>query len=74
MIQLCGWLGAICGLTAYWLVTTKRLSPRSRWAALLNIASCVFLGIANTHAHLWGAVAYCVAWILVALGPLYSSL
>lgn len=53
MAELAGWVGALCVLTAYTLVSLKKIPPDGKPYQLLNILGALFLA-ANTGYH--GAV------------------
>lgn len=49
-IEIAGWLGSFLILTAYALLSTRRISSRSRIYQMLNIVGS-FLLLANTFYH-----------------------
>lgn len=72
VINLAGWIGVAALLSAYALVSSKRLAGDSAAYQLLNAAGSVLLLINAWHYGALPSVAVNVAWIAVALYTLYA--
>ena len=58
-----GWIGALLLLTAYFLVSLRRLAGNGVLFQLLNIAGSVGLAAASVAGGVWPSVAVNVVWI-----------
>lgn len=66
-IDLVGWLGALALLTAYALVSTKRMEGDSRAYQLLNLGGSAFLIINTFFYGAYPSTLVNLVWIGIAL-------
>ncbi len=67
IIEIIGWLGMLCILLAYWLVSTQKIYPDSKTAQLLNLFGAGFV-IVNVAYHMAiPSVVLNSIWFLIAL-------
>ena len=52
-IVILGWVGAAASITAYYLVSTKRVAPDSLRYHTLNASSCILLALACASTGAW---------------------
>jgi hypothetical protein len=65
-----GWIGALLLLTAYLLVSLRRLAGNGVVFQLLNIAGSIGLAVASIAGGVWPSVAVNVVWIAIGIGIL----
>ena len=72
-VDVIGWIGTFLVLLAYFLVTTKKISPSSTEYQLLNLFGAA--GIMGNSAvnHALPSVAINIVWIFIALYGLAKS-
>jgi hypothetical protein len=63
LAMIAGWIGALLLLTAYFLVSIRRLAGNGVLFQLLNIAGSVGLAAAAIAGGVWPSVALNVVWI-----------
>ncbi len=71
-----GWIGTVSYLSAYLLVSTKRVEGDAVSYQLMNLVGGVLLAINTIYYHTLPAVTVNVAWIcisLFALGRIWRS-
>jgi len=71
--EIIGWMGTVAILAAYWLVSTKKISPTSKVYQLLNLFGAGFV-IVNVAFH--GAIPSVILnsiWLLIALFGLFQK-
>jgi hypothetical protein len=72
-VEVIGWVGAVLILLAYALLSTGRLSSRSRTYQLLNVAGAVgFIVNSGVNGALPSAVLN-VVWMGIGLTALYRN-
>jgi hypothetical protein len=70
--QTVGWFGTAMLLTAYWLVSNRRVTGEG-WAYQgLNIGGSLGLGIAALDGAVWSSVALNGVWMLIGLQVLLA--
>lgn len=67
LIDILGWIGAVCLLLAYFLVSRKRLAGDSLNYQLLNLAGGGLLTVNSLYYGAFPSVAVNVVWIGIAL-------
>ncbi len=65
-----GSLGMIMVLSAFWLVSTRRVSAQSGTYQLLNLAGSAVLTIYSLLLGAWASMALNLIWGLIALNAL----
>lgn len=67
LIDILGWIGAVCLLLAYFLVSRKKLAGDSLNYQLLNLVGGGLLTINSLYYGAFPSVAVNVVWIGIAL-------
>ncbi|NJN44397.1 MAG: hypothetical protein HC806_06530 [Anaerolineae bacterium] len=67
LIDILGWIGAVCLLLAYFLVSRKKLTGDSLHYQLLNLAGGGLLTVNSLYYGALPSVAVNVIWIGIAL-------
>ena len=67
IIDILGWVGAVCLLLAYFLVSRKKLAGDSRNYQLLNLVGGALLTTNSLYYGAFPSVAVNVVWIGMAL-------
>lgn len=70
LIELAGWTGMALIVTAFFLVSRKKLAPDGRAYLLMNIAGSVGIGADVLSDRSWPALALQLVWITIALTAL----
>lgn len=70
LLTVLGWSGAVSTLTAYALVTHRRLAPDSLAYQLMNIGGSSALAVSATANEAWPSAAVNVLWVLIGLQSL----
>ena len=72
-IEIVGWLGTLLILTAYLLVSVKKIGPTSKTYQFLNLFGAVGVGINSLIHHALPSVGINLAWMLIATYALIRS-
>lgn len=72
-IEILGWVGMLLIVSAFFLVSHGKVSPKSSQYQLMNIAGSLGIGINVFFDRSWPVLALQVVWILVALSALLGS-
>lgn len=72
--EILGWLGMIIILLAYFLVSTKRLSPTSKKYQLLNLIGAIGVGFNVFYQGAWPTFVLQIAWGLIAFFAIMRNL
>jgi hypothetical protein len=72
-IELAGWLGVLCYLLAYLLLTLKLLRADKLVYHLLNILGAVGLIVSSLHTHDSQSIVVNVSWLLIGLWAIYQN-
>lgn len=72
--DLIGWIGAGLVITAYFLVSTKKLPPTSVTYQLMNLFGALGVGINVFVQGAYPSVAIQIVWAAIAIYGLYKSL
>jgi hypothetical protein len=62
-----GWIGAILILLAYFLVSTKKLSPTAKGFQLLNLFGAIGIVVNSLHYRAFPSAGLNAAWTLIAI-------
>ena len=73
VIDIIGWLGAVCVLYAYLMVSTKKLEGNSLHYQAANISGAFFLIINTYYHHAYPSAVVNVIWIAIACYSLVSK-
>ena len=65
--QIIGWLGALLIVSAYVLVSNKRVKGNSRIYQLMNLLGAVGVGINAAYQNSWPSVGLQVVWAVIAI-------
>ena len=66
LIQIIGWVGTILIISAYFLVSSKKIQSSSYSYQMLNFIGAVAVGISVFYQHAWSALALQIAWVIIA--------
>ena len=66
-INICGWLGTLLIVVAYYFVSIKRLNIADREYQILNLAGAVALGINVFYKQAWPAFVLEIVWGGIAI-------
>ena len=66
--ELCGWIGAILVLVAYYMVTTGKASGDSKPFQLINISGAVLLVFYTYNCGAYASMIVNVMWVAIGLG------
>ena len=72
--DICGWLGSLAILIAYWLVSADRIEARSFTNQLMNLCGTFGVGYNSYTNSVWAVVALDIVWALVALNTIRGLL
>ncbi len=72
IIDILGWIGAACSLTAYFLISTRQLDGTSFKFQMLNILGAFALMANSYYYGAFPSALVNVAWIAIALLSLYK--
>ena len=62
-----GWLGAAALLGAYVLVSTGRLTGKSAWYNLINMAGGLLLAVGGWTKQAWPSVTLNLIWVVIGV-------
>lgn len=65
-----GWIGMVSMVSAYFLVSHKKLKSHDISYQLMNLFGAIGLGINVFYQRAWPALAFEVLWILIAITAL----
>lgn len=69
-----GWAGSSLFITAYFLVTRKRIPPDGLISQGMNLLGAILVGSSLFHGGNWGAFAGNVAWGLIAASVISKTI
>lgn len=72
--EIVGWIGAFLVIAAYFLVSTKKLSPTSTTYQLMNLLGALGVGVNVLVQKAYPSLAIQIVWGLIALFALYKIL
>lgn len=72
-IDIIGWIGAGLVIAAYFLVSTKKLSPTSSTYHLMNLIGAFGVGINVFSKGAYPSLAIQLVWAMIALYGLYKA-
>ena len=73
IFEIIGWVGTALILTAYLLVSIKKIGPTSKTYQLLNLLGAVGVGGNSLVHHALPSVGINLAWMIVAIYALVRS-
>ena len=65
--EICGWIGMVLFLVAYFLVTFKKITADSRHYQFLNLIGAIFIGYNVFYAKVWPAFVLEIVWVAIAM-------
>ena len=65
-ISLIGWVGSIEILIAYWLISSERVSAKSKTYQILNLTGSAFLIVLTYYTKAFPATFLNVVWFIIA--------
>jgi hypothetical protein len=65
--EIIGWVGTVMVVTAYYLVSTKKVTGTNRYYQLLNLFGAIGIGANVFHQQAWPALALQVVWGIIAI-------
>ncbi|MCH7641260.1 hypothetical protein IID22_03625 [Patescibacteria group bacterium] len=74
ILDFIGWTGAILILLAYFLVSTKRVLPKSRLYHSLNLLGALGIGVNSYAQGAFPATGLNVVWSLIAIYGLLQGI
>ncbi len=74
IIEIIGWIGSALVLLAYFLVSSKKISPVSNNYQLMNLFGALGIIINSTVHHALPTVGLNVIWLLIAIYGLVKAL
>ena len=66
LLEACGWCGAMLILSAYALVSFRRISTRSPLYQLMNATGSAAMMCVSYHKGVWQSVTVNIIWIAIA--------
>jgi len=72
IVNVIGWVGSFCVLTAYGLLSIHRLSSRSVIYQTLNVAGSIFLVINTYFFHAYPSTFVNIVWLIIAIFALIN--
>jgi len=70
--QIVGWTGTALIVLAYYLVSTKRVSPTSKTYQIMNVGGAIGLGVSAYTQASWPNFGLQVIWFFIGLYSLYK--
>ncbi|HVX47883.1 MAG TPA: hypothetical protein VHA05_00805 [Candidatus Saccharimonadales bacterium] len=67
LYDVVGWVGAALILIAYFLVSTKKISPVSKSFQLLNLLGAVGIVVNSIHYRAFPSAGLNIAWTVIAI-------
>jgi len=71
-IDIIGWVGSVCVLAAYGMLSMNKLTSRSKLYQLLNIAGSVFLIINTIYYYAYPSTFVNIVWFFIAVFALIN--
>lgn len=73
MLEIIGWIGTILVVTAYYLITSKKIQVTNKYYKLMNLIGAITIGISVFAKQAWPAFALQVVWGLIAITSLFKN-
>jgi hypothetical protein len=67
IFELCGWVGAVLVLVAYYMVTTGKAKGDSRNFQLINISGAVMLVVYTYNCQAYASMIVNVIWVAIGM-------
>lgn len=71
--SIAGWVGALCTVSAYALVTQRRLSPESLKFQGMNLAGAALLACSSASSGAWPSAASNLVWMLIGVQAVIAA-
>lgn len=68
-----GWAGAVATVTAYALVTQRRMEPDSMRFQALNAAGAALMGVSAFSSQAWPSATVNLIWLMIGVQALVSA-
>lgn len=68
VFELCGWVGAILVLVAYYMVTTGKARGDSKPFQLINISGAILLVAYTYNCQAYASMIVNVMWVAIGMG------
>lgn len=65
--EIIGWLGTLAVLIAYFLVSTKKITPTSKEYQFLNIFGAIAIIINSSIHHAIPSIGLNAVWLIIAI-------
>jgi len=65
--EILGWVGMICALLAYFLISNKKVLPESKLYQIINFIAAISLMINAIKHKAWAFVGLNIIWAIIAL-------
>ena len=73
LIQTLGWIGTLLIVSAYYLVSSKKLTGNNRTYQAMNLFGAIGVGIHVFYQEAWPAVALQSIWGIIAILSLIKT-
>ncbi len=73
IIDVTGWIGTCLIISAYYLISSKRLDGGSKTYQALNLFGAAGIGFNVFYHHAWPAFAMEIAWAAIAVYALVKN-
>jgi hypothetical protein len=71
-IDIIGWIGSVCVLTAYGLISSHKLTSKSKLYQWLNIAGSIFLIVNTFFYSAYPSTFVNIVWLFIAIFALIN--
>jgi len=71
--DICGWIGAICVLVAYFLISTGRFQKENRYYHLLNLLGAILLVFNTLYLGAYPSAFVNVIWSFIAFAGMMNT-
>ena len=73
-VDVIGWTGTALMITAYFLVSTRKIKSTDVFYQLMNLFGGAFLGINVLYNKAWPAFAFEALWVMIAIYALVRKI
>ena len=70
--EVCGWIGAVLVLVAYYLVTVGKVKADSMYFQLINILGASLLVLYTYHCHAFASMIVNLIWIVIGFTSVFK--
>ena len=71
-IDIIGWIGSVCVLTAYGLISTHKITAKSKLYQWLNVVGSIFLIINTFFYSAYPSTFVNIVWLFIAIFALIN--